>query len=42
MDSMKRHIPPLTPFMEFSDAIFLLSLYRRGETVESFVESCHD
>ena len=38
MDNLKRHISPLTPFMELYNVIFLPSLYRRGETVASFME----
>lgn len=39
MDGVKRHIPPITPFMENADAINLLLLYIGGREVEIFLES---
>lgn len=36
MDGLKRRNSPFSPFSEKFDAEILLSLYRRGEAVESF------
>lgn len=43
MDCLKRRNSPFSPFSEKFDAEILLSLYRRGDAVESFSGShCND
>ncbi len=42
MDGMKRHIPPLTPLMEFYNVIFLHSPYREGGVMATLWRGCND